>query len=134
VGDLPALESDFRVVMTVERYDETVAFYRDTLRFPVVTAWEDEDPPGTLLRAGGGTVEISAPGHRRSAQQPTGFSLMVRVPDPDALHERLRADGVEIVAGPRDRPWGYRDFEVADPNGVKVIFYAVVVPEAAGHT
>lgn len=32
----------------------------------------------------------------------------------DEMFERVRAMGVEIIQEPDDRPWGHRDFMVAD--------------------
>jgi catechol 2,3-dioxygenase-like lactoylglutathione lyase family enzyme len=37
--------------------------------------------------------------------------------DLDAIFEKLRASGAEIVEEPADRPWGTRDFAVRDPSG-----------------
>ncbi len=37
--------------------------------------------------------------------------------DLDAIFEKLRAAGAEIVEEPADRPWGTRDFAVRDPSG-----------------
>jgi catechol 2,3-dioxygenase-like lactoylglutathione lyase family enzyme len=37
--------------------------------------------------------------------------------DLDAIFERLRAAGAEIVQEPTDQPWGTRDLAVRDPSG-----------------
>jgi catechol 2,3-dioxygenase-like lactoylglutathione lyase family enzyme len=37
--------------------------------------------------------------------------------DLDAIFEKLRASGAEIVQEPTDQPWGTRDFAVRDPSG-----------------
>ncbi len=37
--------------------------------------------------------------------------------DLDAIFEKLRAAGAEIVQEPADQPWGTRDFAVRDPSG-----------------
>ena len=34
----------------------------------------------------------------------------------DALFERVQAMGVQVIEPPTDRPWGHRDFMVADPD------------------
>jgi uncharacterized glyoxalase superfamily protein PhnB len=34
----------------------------------------------------------------------------------DELFERVQRMGVEVVQAPADRPWGHRDFMVADPD------------------
>ncbi len=37
--------------------------------------------------------------------------------DLDAIFEKLRASGTEIVSEPTDQPWGTRDCAVRDPSG-----------------
>ncbi|HEV2922791.1 MAG TPA: VOC family protein, partial [Solirubrobacteraceae bacterium] len=37
--------------------------------------------------------------------------------DLDAIFEKLRASGAEIVQEPTDEPWGTRDCAVRDPSG-----------------
>lgn len=37
--------------------------------------------------------------------------------DLDALFEKVRGWGAEIVSEPADQPWGTRDFAVRDPSG-----------------
>lgn len=35
----------------------------------------------------------------------------------DALHERARAEGLEIARPPTDEPWGVREFHLRHPDG-----------------
>ncbi len=51
------------------------------------------------------------------APPPGSGSVYVAVDDVDALHERARAAGAEIVYGPRDQDYGSRDFSARDPEG-----------------
>ncbi|MFD1430023.1 VOC family protein [Lacticaseibacillus mingshuiensis] len=44
-----------------------------------------------------------------------GFEL--RVSDANAEYARITAMGVAVPEAPRDLPWGYRYFEVKDPDG-----------------
>lgn len=37
--------------------------------------------------------------------------------DLDAVFEKVRGAGAEIVSEPADQPWGTRDFAVRDPSG-----------------
>ena len=37
--------------------------------------------------------------------------------DLDAIFEKIRASGAEIVSEPADQPWGARDCAVRDPSG-----------------
>jgi catechol 2,3-dioxygenase-like lactoylglutathione lyase family enzyme len=40
-----------------------------------------------------------------------------RTDDLDAMFEKVRASGAEIVQEPTEQPWGTRDFAVRDPSG-----------------
>jgi lactoylglutathione lyase len=48
---------------------------------------------------------------------PARMMLTLAVDDVDAVAERLRAQGVELLNGPMDRPWGPRTITFADPSG-----------------
>jgi hypothetical protein len=53
---------------------------------------------------------------------PRGCSLYFVVGDADELFEFHRAQGVEIVGEPRDRPYGLRDYAVRDLLGYELGF------------
>jgi uncharacterized glyoxalase superfamily protein PhnB len=44
-------------------------------------------------------------------------SVYVVVDEPDALFERARGEGAEIVMEPTDQDYGSRDFVIRDPEG-----------------
>ena len=50
-------------------------------------------------------------------------SLYVAVDDPDAHARRAREAGAEILEGPVDRPWGDREYAVADLEGHRWVFW-----------
>lgn len=49
--------------------------------------------------------------------RPGTFGAYVVTDDPDALCERARKAGAEIVAEPHDQDYGSRDFVARDPEG-----------------
>jgi uncharacterized glyoxalase superfamily protein PhnB len=52
------------------------------------------------------------------AQLPTGpVSIYVVCDDPDALFERARSHGAEVLQGLKDEDYGSRGFTVRDPEG-----------------
>lgn len=51
----------------------------------------------------------------------THASLIYTVDDPDAVHARLAAQGIDAPP-PTDKPWGVRSFLVTDPDGNLVSF------------
>jgi uncharacterized glyoxalase superfamily protein PhnB len=53
---------------------------------------------------------------------PDGCSVYFVIGDADELCEFQRANGVEIVEPPGDRPWGLRDYTVRDLYGYSLVF------------
>ena len=51
-----------------------------------------------------------------------GITLNFMTLDVDALAERARAAGANVLEGPVDRPWNARDFTIADPDGYRLNF------------
>ena len=45
------------------------------------------------------------------------FQFTLAVEDVDAMCEKLRERGVELLNGPMDRPWGIRTASFIDPGG-----------------
>ena len=54
---------ELRVALTVEDYDEALAFYRDALGLPQLEAWESDDGRVTILDAGRATLELLDAAH-----------------------------------------------------------------------
>lgn len=54
-----------------------------------------------------------------------GVLISVPVPDADQKLAELQAQGVTIVQGISDKPWGWRSFMVSDPAGVMLDFFHV---------
>ena len=53
---------------------------------------------------------------------PSGVHLFQWVRDVDACYREVRERGAEITAEPGDRPYGIRDFNIRDLNGISIIF------------
>jgi uncharacterized glyoxalase superfamily protein PhnB len=54
--------------------------------------------------------------------------IYVEVDDADAVHDRARSAGVEIVDEPTDKPYGHRTFTARDPEG-HYWYFAHVIAE-----
>ncbi|HWB67832.1 MAG TPA: VOC family protein [Mycobacteriales bacterium] len=61
--------------------------------------------------------ELIAPAAVAPRSTGSRFQLTVAVADVDATCEHLRANGVELLNGPMDRPWGPRTASFQDPDG-----------------
>ena len=53
---------ELRLALTVERYEEAVAFYRDLLGLPVLESFEGPGGGGVVLDAGRATLELLSVG------------------------------------------------------------------------
>jgi len=121
----------------VSDMDRSVAFYRDTLGFPVVDDVEREGAyvatmvgvPGAKVR----TVFLDACGHTvELVQYLSGSGAPVTAPnnapgkghisfwtsDIEADYERLRSKGVEFVSKPQYGPTGGAAVYFLDPDGI----------------
>ena len=84
---------------------------------------------------GEGAVVVTEPGDGRGSVAPDGHSVLVRVADADAHHERAARHGARIVAPPADQPYGERQYTAEDPAGRRWTFsqtIADVAPEEWG--
>lgn len=61
-------------------------------------------------------------------EPPRGVIITVETDHVDALYERARRLGGEIVLGLRDEVWGQRHFMVRDPNGLLVDLVQMIEP------
>jgi catechol 2,3-dioxygenase-like lactoylglutathione lyase family enzyme len=106
----------------VEDVASSKTFYREV--FGVDTVFEDEVSAafkfGDLilnLLAVGSAPEIIEPGVVAPAGVGSRFQITLWVPDVDQAAEELERRGVQILAGPKDRPWGVRTLNFVDPSG-----------------
>jgi uncharacterized glyoxalase superfamily protein PhnB len=54
-------------------------------------------------------------------------ALWLQVRDVDAVGHELEEAGVDISELPTDKPWGLREMQMQDPDGLKIV--VVEVPE-----
>jgi len=73
---------------------------------------------------GGGFLELSG-SSRTGASESVGLWLQVR--DVHAAGHELAEAGVDIIEPPTDKPWGMREMQIRDPDGLSIVI--VEVPE-----
>ena len=61
-------------------------------------------------------------------EPPRGVIVTVETDHVDAVYERARVLGCEIVIALRDEAWGQRHFMVRDPNGLLVDLVQMIEP------
>ena len=113
------------ISLQVRDLDAAAAFYEHYLGLRRAPA----SPPGAVVFAGDPipfAVRTSMPDTDLDSGQPgVGVALWFAVDDAQALHDRLAADGVPIVTGPFDGPFG-RTFAIQDRDG-----YVITIHSAA---
>jgi catechol 2,3-dioxygenase-like lactoylglutathione lyase family enzyme len=74
---------------------------------------------------------ISLPRDGREIPEPRGagvslsFQMLERFEGSvDALAERAKANGADILSGPLDQPWNVRELTILDPDGYRLVFTA----------
>ena len=105
------------VTLAVGDMVAAVAFY-DLLGFAVVHGGADA-PFTTFDAGGGGFLNLQLVPGREPSDEVWG-RVIFWVDDVDAVHERVRAAGIEPATAPADAPWGERYFHVRDPDGHEV--------------
>jgi methylmalonyl-CoA/ethylmalonyl-CoA epimerase len=122
--------TEFRVVLTVENFDEAVAFYRDVLGLEQLADFSGEDTRAILLAGGRATLELfdEAQAARVDAieagRRVSGtVRLAFEVTDSEATAQRLVAAGATEVAPPVTAPWGDRNARVQAPDGMQLTLF-----------
>src|SRR5213080_4127321 len=104
---------ELRLVLTVDDFDEALAFYRDALGLPVMHAWPTEGDARIMLLDGGhATLELvneaqaAAIDEIEVGRRVAGpVRLAFDVANSAGLAARLVAAGAEQLADPVQTPW-----------------------------
>lgn len=121
---IPAEEAQrvFAITLFTDDLAESKRFYRSVFDVPVVN--EDETSiafgfPNLVVNLVtlDETPELIAPAAVGGPGTPARMMLTLQVSDVDGVCERLTAQGVKLLNGPMDRPWGPHTATFADPSG-----------------
>ena len=117
-----------------------IEFYRDRLGFTVERGGPEDG--NVALSFGDARLMLdsvpteyysasynAAIAKRMGASAPT--ALYIESPDLDAQYGRLVQGGIDIVDPIADRPWGQREFTVADPHGNWLSFWRALDADGA---
>ena len=122
---------ELRLVLTVENFDDALAFYRDALGLEELPAWEDQDGRVAILDAGRATVEIvdeaqaSAIDRIEVGRRVAGpVRVAFQVGDSAAASARLVAAGAELIAGPIVTPWNDSNVRLTAPDGTQLTLFS----------
>jgi catechol 2,3-dioxygenase-like lactoylglutathione lyase family enzyme len=124
---------ELRVALTVEDYDEAVAFYRDALGLRQLEVWESPQGRVVLLEAGRATLELLEEGHAAEVDEievgrrvAGPVRLALEVDDSPGTADRLVGAGAEHVGGPVETPWRHRNVRVQAPDGMQLTLFTVL--------
>ena len=124
--------TELRIALTVQDFDEALAFYRDALGLEQIADWSSGTGRVIVLDAGRATLElfdhaqaesVDAIEAGRRVSGPVRFALQVE--DSGDMAERLVAAGAERVAPPVITPWGDRNARVQAPDGMQLTLFTV---------
>jgi len=93
-----------------------VEFYTRALGFHLAFMWGD---PPTMAGVNLGHVQMFL---EQGTPNPQGCTVYFVVDGVDDLYEYHRANDVDIVDPPGDRPWGMRDYTARDLHGYALTF------------
>jgi len=123
------------VFLEVDDHEAALAFYRDALGFEVRqdvsyegARWLTVGPPSqpdlgiVLTTVGVGRPPEDAQVLRELLAKGSLSGLVLATDDVDAVFEKVRASGAEVLQEPMDMPYGPRECEFRDPAGNSVRF------------
>ena len=121
---------ELRIALTVDDFDEAMAFYRDTLGLPVDKEWHTAHGNGVVFAVERGTLEIVDVRDAESIDLAEvgrvigeRVRLGMQVHEVDRVQEALTAGGAELLGGPVVTPWGGRNARVRTPDGIQLTLF-----------
>ena len=112
----------FAVTLFTEDLNKSREFYEKIFDLPLVF----EGDTSAVFKIGETLInllkvssadELVTPAKVGSPSDGTRMVFTVGVDDVDAMCQKLTAEGVELINGPMDRPWGVRTASFKDPGG-----------------
>jgi lactoylglutathione lyase len=129
---------ELRVALTVDNYEEALAFYRDVLGLPVVEAFDQPEGSGVVLDAGRATLELLSTGQAAlvdgievGSRVAGPVRLAMEVVDSAATARALVTGGAELLGGPVVTPWSHRNVRLRAPDGMQLTLFSVADDEEA---
>jgi predicted enzyme related to lactoylglutathione lyase len=113
-----------RVLLHPVHFERSLRFYAENLGLHIYREWSSGSSRGVVFFLGGGFIELSG-SSRTGASGSVGLWLQVR--DVDVVGHELEEAGVDIIEPPTDKPWGLREMQIRDPDGLSIVI--VEAPE-----
>jgi methylmalonyl-CoA/ethylmalonyl-CoA epimerase len=122
---------ELRLALTVQNFDDALAFYRDGLGLEVLDMWVAPGAQGVILDAGRATLELLDEGQAQVVDEievgrrvagPVRIAL--RVADSTAVAERLESAGATRLGGPVETPWQDVNVRLEAPDGMQLTLFS----------
>jgi lactoylglutathione lyase len=126
---------ELRLVLTVDDFEQALAFYRDALGLAEREAWEAEGDEAriAILDAGRATLELINEAQAAAiddievgARVAGPVRVAFDVGDSGAVAARLVAAGAEQLAELVVTPWNDRNVRLRAPDGMQLTLFTVV--------
>jgi lactoylglutathione lyase len=127
------MADELRLALTVENFDEALAFYRDSLGLEMLDMWVAPGSKGVILDVGRATLELLDEGQARVVDEievgrrvagPVRIAL--RVADSAALAEKLEAAGATRLGTPVETPWHDLNVRLEAPDGMQLTLFSAL--------
>jgi uncharacterized glyoxalase superfamily protein PhnB len=106
----------YHASLCVSDIGAAIGFYTSRLGFVHAFSWGD---PPTMAGVNFGKTQLFL---EAGTPAPSGCSLYFVIGNADELYEFHRANGVQVIEAPGNRPWGLRDYAVRDLDGYALTF------------
>jgi lactoylglutathione lyase len=121
---------ELRLAVTVEDFEEALAFYRDALGLHQLESWEGEAGSGVVLDAGRATLELLSVRQAElvddvevGARVAGRVRVALEVEDSVAAARVLVTRGAEQLADPVVTPWSHRNVRLRAPDGLQLTLF-----------
>ena len=102
-------------------FDQSLAFYRDVLRWRVIDEWPDRGAGRGAVLTGGGIRLVLSERDATGVEPTPSPRLHLDIHDIDARFKEMPA-GAHVLRRPEQTQWGTRWFVVKDPDGNVIAF------------
>ena len=113
-----------RVLLQPLNFERSFRFYTESLGLHIFREWGSGSSRGAVFFLGGGFLELSGSSPTEASES---VSLWLQVRDVNAVWHELQEARVDIIELPTDKPWGLREMQIRDPDGLGIVI--VEVPE-----
>jgi predicted enzyme related to lactoylglutathione lyase len=111
-----------RVLVRPTDFERSFRFYAESLGLHIYREWSSGSTRGVVFFLGGGFLELSGSSRTGTSES---VSVWLQLRDVDAAGRELEGAGVDIIELPTDKPWGLREMQVRDPDGLSIVIVEV---------